>query len=218
MLRMMRCADILFKFNSRERAYKIICNQPLKPCRTEYVRSFMKKSRSANETLLKQRDGISTDSILIYNSPYQKFFLFTYYSSTVVLIGGLSYLYWTWDKFRAVEYPKRNFKNVVVNSESQILTCLISFTCINIILRFLSLRCPLRVYFCPKSQKYVLILLDQLPMRRKTLEASQKFIKRVTPSIVPFSKTQYVINGKNYYLFDNFFRTSADLGRFCGVN
>uniref|UniRef100_A0A182T1S8 Uncharacterized protein n=1 Tax=Anopheles maculatus TaxID=74869 RepID=A0A182T1S8_9DIPT len=114
----------------------------------------------------------------------------------------------------------KDFHNIVVPfeiefatltaNETDLLYFLGFFFLINIVIRIMVNRYPLRIY--QNGKQYLAVFEGQIPTITKQVEFKQGDVAPVPPGgVLPWQDARYKINDKQVLLLEDYFRTPSDM-------
>ncbi|XP_015591092.1 uncharacterized protein LOC107265795 [Cephus cinctus] len=177
----------------------------------------IKKPRPRIIDILRTKDNIPPNFDLIYRTSAEKFWIYTDYASTIMLVfmGTLSvYVVFSMEN---LEFPlvdnKREF--IIVKQKYQLVLPFLITYCLLIAAKVFSYKFTRRIYFDGDST-YKAVFNGLLPFQKRIMTISKGTVKKAKPSeILSWKHYQYLVNGHKIYLVENDFLSSAELYNFC---
>lgn len=174
-----------------------------------FRRPYIKVSNKM-EILLKQADQVPRNFELIYRYPTFRMAGFMFHTvnwMAITTIGIVSYA-WYFDKSFSIDEKKPRF---VTSAMEGAITA--GFGAIIVLITWtMRSRTPMRVYYHPDSRAYRAIFIGKIPYSTEYHEFQKGEMSYVSQgSILPWRTALFQANGRKMLLYDDYFRTQADL-------
>ncbi|CAO1423006.1 unnamed protein product [Diamesa tonsa] len=169
--------------------------------------------KTAREEKYRIKDQISEKFKLVYKAPMENYLSACNNVTTLsgVLLGtflGIKYSYPNMDIAANAEVPYAS--GILVSTQSDLLYFTIGFIVINIALRVMVYRYPLRIY--RNDSKYIAMFEGQVPFTKSKVKFTKGDVTEVADSgVLPWRDSRYKISNRNVLLLSEFFKTPSEL-------
>ncbi|ETN65644.1 hypothetical protein AND_002581 [Anopheles darlingi] len=158
-----------------------------------------------------QKDKIPLGFTIIYRAPME------YYLSACNIATSFSFLalvgmsaFSFSEYFRNVTVPFQMEYATLTTNENDLFFFVGFFFLINVIIRIVINRYPLRIY--RRENQYIAVFEGQIPLGIRMLQYRRGDVVVVPPSgILPWQDARYKINGNKVLLLNEYFRTPSEL-------
>ncbi|XP_053661859.1 uncharacterized protein LOC128711018 [Anopheles marshallii] len=169
-----------------------------------------RKAIKREEYYLK-KDNIPAGFNIIYRAPMQHYLsacnIVTSFS--FLAISGISAFTLLKDFHNIVVPFEIEFATLTAN-ETDLLYFMGFFLLVNVVIRIMVNRYPLRIY--RNGKHYLAVFEGQLPMVTKQLNFQQGDVVPVPPGgVLPWQESRYKINDKHVLLLEDYFRTPSEI-------
>uniref|UniRef100_A0AAG5DGB2 Uncharacterized protein n=1 Tax=Anopheles atroparvus TaxID=41427 RepID=A0AAG5DGB2_ANOAO len=208
---------LLAAVRSKIRAVICINKQPSIIASVILRRNITTSSLACRQAVVKReehflkKDNIPPGFNIIYRAPME------YYLSACNFITSFSFLAlgsvsaFTYSKdFQHILAPfEMEYASLTAN-ETDLLYFLGFFLLINVVIRVVINRYPLRIY--RNDKEYLAIFEGQIPLITKTLQFQRGDVAAVPlGGVLPWQESRYKINDKHVLLLDEYFKTPSEL-------
>ncbi|XP_052893892.1 uncharacterized protein LOC128301445 isoform X2 [Anopheles moucheti] len=170
-----------------------------------------RKAVIKREEYLLKKDNIPAGFYIIYRAPMQHYLSACNFvtSFSFLAISGISAFTFLKDFHNIVVPFEIEFATLTAN-ETDLLFFLGFFLLVNVVIRIMVNRYPLRIY--RNGKHYLAIFEGQLPMVTKQLKFQQGDVVPVPPGgVLPWQESRYKINDKHVLLLEDYFRTPSEI-------
>uniref|UniRef100_A0A2Y9D1T3 Uncharacterized protein n=1 Tax=Anopheles funestus TaxID=62324 RepID=A0A2Y9D1T3_ANOFN len=170
-----------------------------------------RKAVIKREEFFLKKDNIPAGFNIIYRAPMQHYLsacnIVTSFS--FLAISGISAFTFLKDFHNIVVPFEIEFATLTAN-ETDLLYFLGFFLLVNVVIRIMVNRYPLRIY--RNGKQYLAVFEGQLPMATKQLNFQQGDVVPVPPGgVLPWQDSRYKINDKQVLLLEDYFRTPSEI-------
>ncbi|XP_060519365.1 uncharacterized protein LOC132697765 [Cylas formicarius] len=178
-------------------------------------RNFFNLFRKPSKNQLRLKDKVPDGYELIYRNIADRYiFLCQLVNGVTILVVGVVTML-DLDQAQKLQFnPNDQLKVAHKQTAKEIVVYISVFIVIYVILQLLVSQVPVRVYCCPKSQKYLSIFYGNLPFTMRRLQFQVGDVKQASNNFMklPWTEYQYEIKDQQkIILLEQYFRRPADL-------
>ncbi|XP_053674092.1 uncharacterized protein LOC128724391 [Anopheles nili] len=170
-----------------------------------------RKAVVKREDYFLKKDNIPPGFNIIYRAPME------YYLTACNIVTSFSFaalgsfcVYTYWNDFRHIVVPFEIEHATLTANETDLLYFLGFFLLINVVIRVVINRYPLRIY--RNDKKYLAVFEGQIPLITKKFNFQRGDVAPVPlGGILPWQESRYKINDKNVLLLEDYFRAPSEL-------
>ncbi|XP_057672183.1 uncharacterized protein LOC130903851 [Diorhabda carinulata] len=181
-------------------------------------RGFFKILRKPTKEDLKMLDDIPDHFKLIHRNTMERYILYTQIGTCLsIVIVVIFCMFSIKSSTKELKFLGQQ-KHVPRSTQNELEIYLAIFVALVVILQLIILKMPLRIYYCCKQKKYILIFPTNLPFTysRMTCEVGD-LEKLPLQGILPWKDARFRIKDRNIILIDDHFRRPADLSVMMGI-
>uniref|UniRef100_A0A2M4ARR5 Uncharacterized protein n=1 Tax=Anopheles triannulatus TaxID=58253 RepID=A0A2M4ARR5_9DIPT len=197
---------------AQSRVLNLVKRPALWPARAIFTNPPMNaRDVTKREKYFLQKDDIPLGFAIIYRAPME------YYLSACNMATSFSFLalvgmsaFSFLEDFRSVMAPFQMEYATLTTNENDLLVFVGFFVLVNVIIRIVINRYPLRIY--RREKQYIAVFEGQIPLRKRMLKFHRGNVVAVPPSgILPWQDARYKINGNKVLLLIEYFRSPSEL-------
>lgn len=181
-------------------------------------RTFFKILRKPSKDDLRVLDNIPDHFKLIYRNNLERYILYTQIGTCVsIVIVVIFCIFFVGSPTKELKFLGEQ-KHVPRSTENEFEIYIAIFVTIVVLLQVMITKMPLRIYYCCKQKKYILILPTNLPFTNGRMTCKVGDLEKLpVQGILPWKDARFMLNDKNIILIDDHFRRPADLWVMMGI-